>query len=71
MHGEIRIGDSIVMMSDEFSEWGGKGAETIGGSPVSSLEDPFGHNWSVAQHLEDVSPEEMERRREAVFAGGN
>jgi PhnB protein len=24
--------------------------------------DPFGHRWSIASHVEDVSPEEMERR---------
>lgn len=26
------------------------------------LEDPFGHRWSIATHIEDVSLEEMERR---------
>jgi len=26
------------------------------------LEDPFGHRWSIATHIEDVSPEEMQRR---------
>jgi PhnB protein len=26
------------------------------------LEDPFGHHWTVAQHVEDVSPAEMEKR---------
>jgi PhnB protein len=26
------------------------------------LTDPFGHVWTVATHVEDVSPEEMERR---------
>jgi len=24
--------------------------------------DPFGHGWTIASHVEDVSPEEMERR---------
>jgi PhnB protein len=24
--------------------------------------DPFGHSWTLATHIEDVSPEEMERR---------
>ena len=26
------------------------------------LRDPFGHSWGIAQHVEDVSPQEMERR---------
>lgn len=26
--------------------------------------DPFGHTWSIATHIEDVSPEEMQRRME-------
>jgi PhnB protein len=34
-HAEIRIGDSIVMLADEFPEYGGKAPETLGGSPVN------------------------------------
>ena len=34
-HAEIRLGDSIIMLSDEFPEYGGKSPETLGGSPVS------------------------------------
>jgi PhnB protein len=34
-HGEIRLGDSIVMLSDEFPEFGGKTPQTLGGTPVS------------------------------------
>jgi PhnB protein len=26
------------------------------------FEDPFGHRWSVASHVEHVSPEEMGKR---------
>ncbi|MFN8369336.1 MAG: VOC family protein [Bacteriovoracaceae bacterium] len=33
-HAEIQIGDSKIMLADEFPEWGNKGPETIGGSPV-------------------------------------
>ena len=36
-HAEIRLGDSIVMLSDEFPEYGGKAPETLGGSPVSTM----------------------------------
>jgi PhnB protein len=34
-HGEIKIGDSIIMLADEFPEYGGKSPQTLGGSPVS------------------------------------
>jgi PhnB protein len=34
-HAEIRLGDSVVMLADEFPEYGGKAPETLGGSPVS------------------------------------
>lgn len=32
------------------------------GDRSDQFENPFGHRWSVASHVEDVSPEEMERR---------
>jgi PhnB protein len=35
------------------------------GDRNGTLEDPFGHKWTIAVHLEDVSPEEMERRMAA------
>jgi PhnB protein len=28
--------------------------------------DPFGHTWSIATHVEDVSMEEMQRRMSAM-----
>jgi PhnB protein len=34
-HAEIRLGDSMIMLSDEFPEDGGKAPETLGGTPVS------------------------------------
>ena len=33
-HAEIRLGDSVIMLSDEFPEFGGKAPPTLGGSPV-------------------------------------
>ena len=33
-HAEIRIGDSMFMLADEFPEYGGKSAQTLKGSPV-------------------------------------
>ena len=46
-------------IKDEFyGERGGK------------LEDPFGHVWQVMTHQEDVPAEEMQRRYDALLAGG-
>jgi PhnB protein len=102
-HAELRLGDSLIMLSDEFPEYGGKAPDTLGGSPVSihlyvddvdaffqaalgagakerqpvmdqfygdragQLEDPFGHLWWVATHKEDVPPDEMQKRVQAMF----
>jgi PhnB protein len=104
-HAELEIGDSIVMLSDEFPEMGVRSPKFVGGSPVTisvyvedvdrafdaaiesgakslrpvdnqfygdrvgQFEDPFGHRWSVASHVEDVSPEEMAARAEAMESG--
>ena len=35
------------------------------GDRMSSVQDPFGHSWTIATHKEDVSAEEMERRMAA------
>ena len=34
----------------------------------AKVSDPYGHDWSLATHTEDVSPEEMGRRVQAWFA---
>ncbi|HYX78269.1 MAG TPA: VOC family protein [Solirubrobacterales bacterium] len=39
------------------------------GDRSGEFEDPFGHHWSVATHVEDVPPEEMERRMAAAIEG--
>jgi PhnB protein len=106
-HAEIKIGDSPIMLADEFPEMGSRSPESLGGSPVSVLlyvqdvdavfkqavaagakvtrpvkdqfygdrsggvTDPFGHQWYVATHKEDVSPEEMHRRASAAHVGGS
>ena len=36
------------------------------GDRNGTLEDPFGHVWTLAKHIEDVSPEEMTRRIAAM-----
>lgn len=105
-HAELQIGDSVIMLADEFPDFGNKSPKTIGGTPVTMsvyvedvdatftkaieagateirpvedqfygdrlgvFEDPFGHRWSVASHVEDVSPEEMEKRAAAAMGGG-
>lgn len=104
-HAEIRIGDSHVMLSDEWPDMGKLGPKARGGATSSlmvyvedvdaafrrateagataerpvenqfwgdrmgSLVDPFGHSWSLATHVEEVSPDEMERRM-AQFSKG-
>lgn len=106
MHAELDLGDSIVMLADEFPEMGALSPEAAGGSPVmiaiyvndvdatfnravaagakplravanqfygdrsGALVDPFGHKWNIATHVEDVSPEEMTRRMEAMAKSG-
>lgn len=36
------------------------------GDRAGSLEDPFGHAWYISTHVEDVSPEEIEKRAAAM-----
>jgi PhnB protein len=108
-HAEIQIGDSLVMVSDEFPEMGGKSAKTLGDSPgglwmyvedadsihhravaagaksiqapadqfwgdrIGMVEDPFGHTWTIATHKEDLTPAEIDKRRQEALramAGG-
>jgi PhnB protein len=38
------------------------------GDRSGSVLDPFGHMWSVATHIEDVSPEEMRKRMTAAMS---
>lgn len=99
-HGEIRIGDSQIMLADEFPNMGSAaptgdlrystlmlyvndvdstfnkavemGAKVIRepknefyGDRMATIMDPFGHKWYIATHIEDVSPEEMEKRAKA------
>jgi PhnB protein len=39
------------------------------GDRVAMFDDPFGHRWNVATHIEDVPPDEMERRAAAAMGG--
>ena len=105
-YAELEIGDSLIMLADEFPEMEARGPKAVGGTPVSlhvyvedadgvfdraiqagaralqpvedkfygdrsgQFEDPFGHHWSVATHVEDVPPDEMAARAAAAMAGG-
>jgi PhnB protein len=48
----VDAGATVTMeVSDQF--WGDR---------FGSISDPFGHSWSIATHVEDVPPDEMEKR---------
>jgi len=40
------------------------------GDRTGGFEDPFGHRWDVASHVEDVPPDEMEKRAAVAMSGG-
>jgi uncharacterized glyoxalase superfamily protein PhnB len=44
-------------------------ANMFWGDRYGKLVDPFGHHWSIAEHLEDLTPEQMQERMEAAFTG--
>src|SRR6266705_1874884 len=65
-HAEIKMGDASIMLAI------GAGAKVVMpvenkfyGDRSGSLEDPFGHHWHFATHVEDVPPDEMAKRAEA------
>lgn len=39
------------------------------GDRTGMVEDPFGHRWSIATHVEDVPAEEIERRMKEMMSG--
>ncbi len=102
-HAELQIGDSRLMLSDEFPGI----AQAPGAAPITScalfmytenvdalfdravkagckvemplanqfwgdrygkVRDPFGHQWGLAQHIEDVPTDEMKKRSDAFMA---
>jgi PhnB protein len=100
-HAELQIGDTRIMLNDEFPDFDNlspksRGGTTFGliiytedvdsafkkaidaggtekmpvenqfwGDRMGTLNDPFGHKWSIATHTEDVSPDEYPARMEA------
>ena len=52
----VDAGATVTMeVGDQF--WGDR---------FGSIADPFGHSWSIATHIEDVPPDEMARRAQAM-----
>jgi uncharacterized glyoxalase superfamily protein PhnB len=45
-------------------------ADMFWGDRYGHVADPFGVNWAIASHKEDVTPEEMQERAAAAFGGG-
>ncbi|MGH9432420.1 MAG: VOC family protein [Terriglobia bacterium] len=43
-------------------------ADQFWGDRYGQLTDPFGHSWALGKHIEDVAPEELERRSREAFA---
>lgn len=41
------------------------------GDRICQIDDPFGHSWTLATHVEDVSPEEMQKRSETAHKAKN
>lgn len=98
LNAQLKIGNSMLMLNDEWPDWGAIGPKKIGNTAVTmhlyvndvdsawqravdagfevsmpldnapwgdrygSLKDPFGHSWSLATHIEDVSDEELMER---------
>lgn len=42
-------------------------ADQFYGDRCGNITDPFGHKWSIATHIEDVPPDEIERRAKKMF----
>ncbi len=40
------------------------------GDRSGTFEDPYGHIWTLATHIEDVPPDEMQRRMDAMMKTG-
>ena len=38
------------------------------GDRSATLRDPFGHQWTISTHIEDVDPEELQRRSDQMLA---
>lgn len=100
-HAELKIGQGVFMLADEYPEMNYRSpkkgelppagmmiyvedvdstvrraldegateerpvADQFYGDRAGSIVDPYGHRWYIATHIEDLSPEEMEKRAAA------
>lgn len=106
IHAGLLIGDSMLMLAEEYPQMGSVGPIALKGSPVvihlqvsdvdaviaqavkagatltmpaadmfwgdryGQVTDPFGHRWSVATHIRDVSPAEMQKAAAELCGSG-
>ena len=104
LHATLRIGDSRLMLNEEYPDQGVLGPDPSRRSPVvlhlyvedvdgwfgratgagcealfaptdmfwgdryAMVKDPYGHVWSMGKHIEDVSPEDVQRRMLEAFS---
>ena len=104
-HADVLIGDSHIMLSDEFPEMNKLSPNNRGGGTASLMiyvpdadaafdkavaagaesvrpvedqffgdrsgwvKDPFGHEWTLSTHIEDVTPDELNKRMQEMMAG--
>lgn len=104
-HAELTLGNSVIMLADEFPDMGVLGPTSVGGTAVTlhvyvedvdatfdravdagaaalrepedqfygdrsgQFEDPWGHRWNVASHIEDVPPEQLQARMTELADG--
>jgi PhnB protein len=103
MHAQLKIGDSMLMLANEFPPMclspksrGGSSVtihlyvenadaafdralkagctikmglgDQFWGDRYGAVEDPFGHQWSIATHKHDYTPEQLEANTKAAFA---
>jgi PhnB protein len=103
-HAELKVGDSIIFLTEESPEMGNKSPQTLGGSasslylyvedvdkafqraidaggkstmPVADMfwgdrfgtfSDPYGHNWGLSTHVQDLSEQEIEKAAKDFYA---
>jgi len=104
MHATLKIGDSLLMLNDEYPQMGSLSPLSTNGAGVTMhiytdnvdtafdravaagatvtmplmdqfwgdryglLTDPYGHKWSLAAHVRDMSADEVRKAQEEAFA---
>ena len=107
MHAELRIGNSVIMLVDDFPEYAGgksRSPKKLGATPVTihlyvqdcdaafkravdagaqvkmpvqdmfwgdrygQISDPFGHDWSIATHKQDLTPQQIGEAAKKAFS---